>query len=77
VIITVEHSAVLKLKNIQNRGEINVPEDITVAALLIRLGVQAGQHKYLLTYVNGTKRGLSHILHEGDALQLFLPIGGG
>lgn len=77
MIITVEHSAVLKLKNIQNRDEINVPEDATIAALLNRWGVQAGQHKYLLTYVNGKKRGLSHILHEGDALQLFLPIGGG
>ena len=77
MIITVAHSAVLKLKNVQNRGEITVPEDITIAALLNRLGVQAAQHKYLLPYVNGTKRGLSHILHEGDALQLFLPIGGG
>jgi sulfur carrier protein ThiS len=75
--ITVEHSAVLKLKNIQNRGEINLPEDITIAALLNRLGVQAGQHKYLLTYVNGKKRGLNHMLQDGDALQLFLPIGGG
>jgi len=77
VIITVEHSAVLKQKNIQNRGEMEVPEDITIAALLKRLGIQAGQHKYLLTYVNGKKRGLSHNLQDGDALQLFLPIGGG
>jgi sulfur carrier protein ThiS len=77
VTITVEHSAVLKLKNIQNRGAINLPEDITVAALLTRLGIQAGQHKYLLTYINGEKRGLNHLLHDGDALQLFLPIGGG
>jgi len=77
VIITIEHSAVLKLKNIKNRGETSVPEDITIAALLNRLGVQAAQHKYLLPYVNGTKRGLNHILHEGDAVQLFLPIGGG
>jgi sulfur carrier protein ThiS len=77
MIITVEHSAVLRLKNIKSRGELNVPEDITITALLNRLGIQAGQHKYLLTYVNGTKRGLNHILHDGDALQLFLPIGGG
>jgi len=77
VIITVEHSAVLKLKNIKNRGEISVPEHTAIEALLSRLGVQAGHHKYLLAYVNGMKRSLSHILHDGDALQLFLPIGGG
>jgi len=77
VIITVEHSAVLKLKNVQNRGEMELPTDITIAALLNRLGIQAGQHKYLLIYVNGKKRSLSHILQDGDALQLFLPIGGG
>jgi sulfur carrier protein ThiS len=77
VIITIEHSAVLKLKNIRNRGEMEVPEDITIAALLTRLGVQPGQHKYLLTYVNGMKRGLNHLLLDGDAVQLFLPIGGG
>ena len=77
MIITVEHSAVLKLKNIRNKGEIQVPEDISIAALLSRLGVQTGQHKYLLIYVTGKKRSLSHLLQDGDALQLFLPIGGG
>jgi sulfur carrier protein ThiS len=77
VIITVEHSAVLKLVNIQNSGEMEVPEDITISALLMRLGIQEDQHKYLLIYVNGKKGGLSHNLQEGDALQLFLPIGGG
>ena len=77
MIITVEHSAVLKLKNIRNRGEIDVPENITISALLNRWGVSAGQHKYLIAYVNGKKRGLSHTLNDGDALQLFLPIGGG
>jgi hypothetical protein len=30
VIITVERSAVLKLVNIQNSGEMEVPEDITI-----------------------------------------------
>ncbi|UCF97033.1 MAG: MoaD/ThiS family protein [Spirochaetaceae bacterium] len=77
VTITVECSPILKLKDIQNRGEIKVPADTSITTLLDRLGVPTGQHRYLLVYANGRKQGLNYIVQNGDALQLFLPIGGG
>jgi sulfur carrier protein ThiS len=77
VIVTIKHSAVLKLKDLPNRGEVELPEGITIAELLRKLGIQTAQQKYLIIYVNGNKRGLGHRLQDGDAVQLFLPIGGG
>jgi hypothetical protein len=42
-----------------------------------QLGVPGNQQRYLLVYANGKKQTLSYTLHDGDAVQLYLPIGGG
>jgi len=75
--ITLNHSPILKLKDLTERGEVEVSAGTTVQALLGRLGVPDTQQRYLLVYVNGEKQTLSYTLRQGDALQLYLPIGGG
>jgi sulfur carrier protein ThiS len=75
--ISVNHSPILKLKGLAQNGEVEIPAGSTVQALLGRLGVPDTQQRYLLVYVNGGKQTLSYTLRQADALQLFLPIGGG
>jgi sulfur carrier protein ThiS len=75
--IIVNHSPILKLKGLGAGGELEVAAGTTVAALLGRLGVPGTQQRYLLVYVNGRKQTVSYALQQDDAVQLFLPIGGG
>jgi sulfur carrier protein ThiS len=77
VSITVQHSPILKLKGNTPDGRLEVPAGTTVQALLGRLGVPDGQQRYLLVYANGKKQSLNYTLRRDDAVQLFLPIGGG
>jgi sulfur carrier protein ThiS len=73
--ITVKHSPLIKLKGCS--GEMKISTGTTVGALLKALGVAEKQQKYLVVTVNGGKQGLSYMIQDNDALQLFLPIGGG
>jgi hypothetical protein len=75
VIVNLQASPLLKLKG--SSGDIEVPVGTNVRALLSQLGVQESQQRYLLVYANGKKQGLSYVVQDHDALQLFLPIGGG
>jgi len=56
---------------------VEVSAGTTVGELMSRLGVPDAQQRYLLVYVNGKKQTVSCALRQGDAVQLFLPIGGG
>ena len=75
--ITLHHSPILKLKGLDGSGSVEVDAGTTVKALLGRFAIPAGQQRYLLIYANGKKQTLSYTLRDGDAVQLFLPIGGG
>jgi sulfur carrier protein ThiS len=77
VTITLQHSPILKLKNLDSNGELTLSDGTTIRALLGRLGIPDGQQRYLIVYANGKKQTLSYTLEHGDAVQLFLPIGGG
>jgi sulfur carrier protein ThiS len=71
------HSPILKLKGLDDSGNVEVAAGTTVQALLSRLGIPDGQQRYLLVYANGRKQTSSYTLRNGDSVQLFLPIGGG
>jgi sulfur carrier protein ThiS len=77
VSITLEHSPILKLKETAQTGRIEVPAGTTAGELLALLGIPSDHHRYILVYANGRKQGLGYVLRQGDAVQLFLPIGGG
>jgi sulfur carrier protein ThiS len=75
--IILQHSPILKVWEISQNGRVQIPAGSTVSVLLGRLGIPANQQRYLIVYANGSKQSLSYILRENDAVQLFLPIGGG
>jgi sulfur carrier protein ThiS len=75
--VTVRHSPILKVKGISQEGRLEVPAGTTAGALLERLGIPSNQQRYLIIYANGRKQSLSYTLRQDDAVQLFLPIGGG
>jgi sulfur carrier protein ThiS len=77
VSITLRHSPVLKLEAVGQGGRVEVPAGTSVSALLERLGIRSDHHRYILVYANGRKQGLDYLLQHEDAVQLFLPIGGG
>jgi sulfur carrier protein ThiS len=77
VSITVRHSPILKVEGISQGGRFEVPAGCTVGSLLERLGIPANQQRYLIVYANGGKKTSSYVLRQDDAIQLFLPIGGG
>jgi molybdopterin converting factor small subunit len=77
VSITLQHSPILKLKETAPTGRIEVPAGTTAGELLTLLGIHSDHHRYILVYANGRKQGLGYVLRQGDAVQLFLPIGGG
>jgi sulfur carrier protein ThiS len=77
VSITVRHSPILKLENLSKGGQVEIPAGTTAKALLQRLGIPPNQQRYIIVYVNGNKQSLSYALRQDDAVQLFLPIGGG
>jgi sulfur carrier protein ThiS len=77
VTVIVQHSPILKLEGLDKSGSLEVPAGTTIQALLGRLGIPDNQKRYLLVYANGKKQTLSYTLRQDDALQLFLPIGGG
>jgi sulfur carrier protein ThiS len=58
-----------------SEGEINLPEATTVAGLLNMLDIPPDEVK--LIFVNGKRVGQDQLLHEGDRIGLFPPVGGG
>jgi sulfur carrier protein ThiS len=75
--ISLRYSPILKLEGPDESGKVETAAGTTVKDLLGRLGIPDGQQRYLLVYANDRKQTLSYTLRDGDAVQLFLPIGGG
>ena len=53
----------------------DVAEGTTVLALIQDLGIP--QEAVKLVFINGKKAGTDQVLHQGDRLGLFPPVGGG
>jgi len=75
--ITLQHSPILKVREISQNGRVEVSAGTTTGALLEALGIPPNQQRYLIVYANGRKQPLSYTLRQDDVVQLFLPIGGG
>ena len=54
---------------------VDLPESRTVAALIATLGIPASEVK--VAYVNGRARPEQYVLHAGDEVGIFSPVGGG
>ena len=54
---------------------LEVPEQTTVGQLLDHLHLPADEVK--IVFVNNTVRETGHVLHDGDEMGIFPPVGGG
>jgi molybdopterin converting factor small subunit len=52
-----------------------VPEGSTVAEVLKMMGIELAEVHIIM--INGVSRSLDNVLHNGDRLGLFPPVGGG
>lgn len=57
----------------RGRITLSLPEGATIADVLQRLEIK----RMVNAAVDGAQVEISHILHDGDDLQLFRPLGGG
>jgi len=59
-------------------GPCSCPDGIRIADLLLSaFGLSPADCRHLIIHLNHTPASLHHILHDGDHLLLFLPVGGG
>jgi len=75
--IRLYYPAMMRIEKVQSGGEIDIPDHATIDVLLQKLALSREHVRFILVYVNGEKRGLSHRLHHNDVLKLYLPVGGG
>lgn len=55
--------------------DLEVPDGATLDDVVRMIGLPAAEVK--VTFVNGRAEALSHVLHEGDEIGIFPPLGGG
>lgn len=75
--VTVNHTAHLKLKGVEPGRAVEMEANTSIADLLRRGGVLETHLQFVMPYVNGKEVRIHHVLHDGDELKLFLPVGGG
>ncbi|MCK4924562.1 MAG: MoaD/ThiS family protein [Spirochaetes bacterium] len=75
--IIMYYPAAMRIDNVKSGSIMDIPEGTNIEALLKSCNVKKEHMKYILAYVNGEKRGMSHRLRRNDELKLYLPVGGG
>ncbi len=75
--IRLHYPAAMHIDTVKNGSTIEVHEKASIEEVLKSCNVKEKHFRYILAFVNGEKRGMSHILRPDDELKLYLPIGGG
>jgi sulfur carrier protein ThiS len=75
--ITLHYPAMMRIEAAPSGADVALPDNATIELLLKNLALSAEHVRYILVYVNGERRGLSHTLTHNDVVKLYLPVGGG
>ena len=75
--IRLHYPALMGIEGLKSGGDVEVHDNATIEELLQSLALSKEHVRYILVYVNGEKRGLSHGLCHNDVVKLYLPVGGG
>ena len=75
--IRLHYPAPMKIDGLKSGGEVEVQDQATIEEFLQSLNVKKEHARYILVYVNGERKNLSHGLRHNDELKLYLPVGGG
>jgi hypothetical protein len=75
--IRMQYPASMRIEGVKSGSVVEVDEGVSIGKLLRSCSVKQEHLKYILAYVNGEKRGMTHRLCPDDVLKLYLPIGGG
>lgn len=75
VVVKLYGNLIKYLPEKRETAEIHVPDGTTAAALLARLAIP--DDKVWMSAINDTVVDGSAVLHDGDILEVFEPVGGG
>lgn len=75
--VRLHYPALMGIDELKSGGEVEVQDDATIEEFLQSLNVKKEHARYILVYVNGERKGMSHRLRHNDELKLYLPVGGG
>ena len=75
--ITLTYNGVLEIKPFDRGTELELPEGTTVEQVLDLCEIQKNHQAFVLASVAGKELKKGSVLHDGDTLMLFLPLGGG
>ena len=75
--IRLHYPALMRIDRVKSGSEVEVHDSATIEELLQSLTLKKEHVRYILVYVNGERKGMSHKLCHNDELKLYLPVGGG
>ncbi len=75
--IRLHYPAFMGIDRVKSGSEIEMRDSETIEELLQGLALSKEHMRYILVYVNGERKGMSHRLCHNDELKLYLPVGGG
>ena len=75
--IRLYYPALMRIDTVKSGSAFEVQDNATIEELLQSLALSKEHRRYVLVYVNGERKSLSHKLCHNDELKLYLPVGGG
>ena len=75
--IRLHYPALMEIDRVKSGSDVEVHDSATIEELLGSLALSKKHMRYILSYVNGERKGMSHRLCHNDELKLYLPVGGG
>ncbi len=75
--ITLTYNGVMQIRRFKRGEKIDVPDGATVTDVMTLCEIRTDHQKYIIPFINSRESRSSTVLHDGDELSLFLPLGGG
>ncbi len=75
--IKLTYNGVMEIRRFKRGEQIEVPDEATVTDVMTLCEIRTDHQKYIIPFVNNQESKARTVLHDGDELSLFLPLGGG
>jgi molybdopterin converting factor small subunit len=75
--IRLHYPAMMQIAAAKSGNEVEVQDNASIEEMLQGLVLKKEHVRYILVFVNGERKGMSHRLRHNDEVKLYLPVGGG
>ena len=75
--VTLTYNGVMQIPRFKRGEQIDLPDGATAADVMTLCEIRPDHQKYIIPFVNSQESRVRTVLHDGDELSLFLPLGGG